>query len=402
MQWLDNLLGIDDNKDKKKKKSTKKSKAKKEKSNNKSKSNIKANENSEKAFKMNIEKSFTAMKAVLLKVPKISKDLVEIFLADLKEKGVIYFKENKIKKEFQLYINKLENDDINRAIKMSMKQKKESKSQKKSSVNHMEWLMSLMLTYGSDILADVTKKENYRTFNNEIIMNRFKDSIDKMLMQKSNFKSKSSTIFENQMKQAIENSLKKNTDMENLLRKSNIPIGVMNTGNSCYSNSILQVLFNYPDFVRAICNFREPSDKVEMENNEEELEKSEKEQKEESQTKEEEIDQKIDQEKEEKEEKEEDNNENEEIEIKSDEEAAELDEKSKQGIELIKCLQRSLVLVLKSKKKYINPNDIFEKIVNPDTGIKFVNGQQKDVVEFLDTLFKSISNGLQHNTNVMI
>lgn len=38
-------------------------------------------------------------------------------------------------------------------------------------------------------------------------------------------------------------------------REEGIPCGLKNIGNTCYFNSILQVYYNIPDFVKAILQF---------------------------------------------------------------------------------------------------------------------------------------------------
>ena len=38
-------------------------------------------------------------------------------------------------------------------------------------------------------------------------------------------------------------------------RDEGVPVGLKNIGNTCYFNSILQVYFNMPDFVKSIFDF---------------------------------------------------------------------------------------------------------------------------------------------------
>jgi len=38
-------------------------------------------------------------------------------------------------------------------------------------------------------------------------------------------------------------------------REENIPAGLKNNGNTCYFNSLLQVYYNIPEFVKAIYEF---------------------------------------------------------------------------------------------------------------------------------------------------
>ena len=41
-------------------------------------------------------------------------------------------------------------------------------------------------------------------------------------------------------------------------RKSGIPVGLKNIGNTCYFNSLLQIYFMFPQFVKGILEFKEP------------------------------------------------------------------------------------------------------------------------------------------------
>lgn len=143
------------------------------------------------------------------------------------------------------------------------------------------------------------------------------------------------------MKKAIENSLKETTPFRtnpNLtLKDSQLPCGIMNVGNSCYSSSVFQILFNYPHFAETICRFRLSKD------------------------------------------------------------AESLPEKEKKGVLLVQSLQKMFGFLTKGKRMAIDPKEILELLVNPDTGERFVDGRQKDVTEFLDILFKGLGVGLKHH-----
>ena len=66
---------------------------------------------------------------------------------------------------------------------------------------------------------------------------------------------------ESQINAAILASIKQDNyeplNPEQRKREIGCPVGLKNIGNTCYFNSILQVYFNMPDFVKAVFEFKD-------------------------------------------------------------------------------------------------------------------------------------------------
>lgn len=58
------------------------------------------------------------------------------------------------------------------------------------------------------------------------------------------------------------------------LRKGGIPPGLVNFGNSCYFNSLVQALFNIPEFVELVMSFNHEDELVKSKNLKEDTEKT--------------------------------------------------------------------------------------------------------------------------------
>ena len=57
-------------------------------------------------------------------------------------------------------------------------------------------------------------------------------------------------------------------------------------------------------------------------------------------------------------------------------------------------------MMLQKKKLFVDPKEVFEHLIHPESGDKFVTGKQNNVVEFADVLFNCVGLGLEYNQNV--
>lgn len=57
-------------------------------------------------------------------------------------------------------------------------------------------------------------------------------------------------------------------------RKKGIPPGLVNFGNSCYFNSLVQALFNIPEFVKQVMSFNHEDELIKLNNKKEEDKKT--------------------------------------------------------------------------------------------------------------------------------
>ena len=177
-----------------------------------------------KSFKQNMEKTYSKISKALK--TKKNKKHVETFLKHIKSKGIVYTKMEPAKEDFQDFLQK-------------PVYKKYSN------------FLSALSKRGSKILVEVTRNEKHRFLSNQEIKDRFEKALEDMNKPPKKFL----PSFDAQMKMAMENSLQERVPKLNK-KEADLPTGIMNTGNSCYSSAMLQVLFNYPDFVKAICGFR--------------------------------------------------------------------------------------------------------------------------------------------------
>ena len=132
-------------------------------------------------------------------------------------------------------------------------------------------------------------------------------------------------------------------------RNKNHPVGFLNTGNSCYYNCVLQILFSVRKFTKQIAKFKIENDHREI------LKGSKFEQKEKYKA---------------------------------------------SGVELILNLQELFGRMLKGNLSVLKAQPVLENMFYPETMEKFIDGDQKDVPEFLDYLFKALEAGFEmRNSN---
>ena len=159
---------------------------------------------------------------------------------------------------------------------------------------------------------------------------------------------------EKELSQAIENSIKYAQNelvfnevfiSPNLKRKNGVPVGLLNIGNTCYFNSLIQFYFMIPSLVLEILNYScHPFYKNQ--------------------------------------------------EIPSDESQKLAFVRKKAGICLVENLQRLISFMICSHKKFIDPTSVLNCIVD-DFGQEILIGDQKDVGEFHMILVGMIEEGLK-------
>lgn len=168
--------------------------------------------------------------------------------------------------------------------------------------------------------------------------------------------------FDEQMRIIKERSKKviHQLDIEIKNRSSDSPVGIKNTGNSCYISCIIQILFYNKRFLKRILKFREkPENSSEKKSD---LVVNEKEISEKNRL------------------------------LKQKEE--------KIGVNLIKSFQKIFGLMMKGTHVAVDPTEFFEAFIDPYTGKNYITGQQKDVVEFMGFMFNLLEAGLKRDTQV--
>jgi len=179
---------------------------------------------------------------------------------------------------------------------------------------------------------------------------------------------------EMQLSQAIEMSMKEQAiipdfgNPEQQVRKDGIPVGLKNVGNTCYFNSLLQIYFMLPQFVKRIMEFKYEEEKKPEENkskpsapnpnSKDSVKKEEK-----------------------KEEKKEDSKKNEK-------------NRKKASVELVLNLQKLFSYLTSSNRKYVEPTDVLKALVD-DYGNQISIGEQKDAGEFNIIFLSEINEALQ-------
>ena len=127
------------------------------------------------------------------------------------------------------------------------------------------------------------------------------------------------------------------------------PKGILNVGNSCYSACILQILLYQPKFVFKVCKFRVDSEKRRR------------------------CSAKL-------------------TEAKGAKRAKLQMRLS--GAEFIESLQGFVGQMIAGRDGYVDPSDVFSKLVDSEGKAKFADQSQEDALEFLDCVFKLVNHGM--------
>ena len=136
-----------------------------------------------------------------------------------------------------------------------------------------------------------------------------------------------------------------------------LPTGIINMGNTCYSSCILQILYHYPGFAKPICKFRiDEAKKSRFENLAQTLKNS-----------------------------------------KSQSGKHQL---ILNGSLLIETLQNFFYQLTAAGNNQADPSDVLSKMVSRDGNELFAIGKQEDVVEFMNCAFDLIEAGLELDQRV--
>lgn len=150
------------------------------------------------------------------------------------------------------------------------------------------------------------------------------------------------------MNKAIEASLKMNTqgsyeplDLENRARKSGEPVGLKNVGNTCYFNSLMQILFRVRPFVKEIVKLDGLDDTKVLES-----------------------------------------------------QPAEQQKKFRESIAMVRNLQELFISLIGSNQKYTDPAPVLNKCVDSN-GEHVKIGDQQDITEYAINFFERIEEVLE-------
>ena len=195
--------------------------------------------------------------------------------------------------------------------------------------------------------------ENYSKLSN--VNGEFSNSKSIRDQEKENFEKAMENSMNHNIKPKFQDKLDKTVKRENNLSF----IGMANLGNTCYFNSIMQILFFSDCFANKICQYDPDTTKISnISENDSEL------------------------------------NEEDKKKIKMKKIFLE------NGTELIQEIQIMFGRMLKGKINYANPQGVLDHLMEKMNNRKVEVGLQKDLVEFLGIFFECIEAGFSVDKNV--
>jgi ubiquitin carboxyl-terminal hydrolase 25/28 len=233
-------------------------------------------------------------------------------------------------------------------------------------LNYLQILQELYQEYGQMGFSQALIKQAYDSCNDRSkvldLLFQLSEQNQKMIQEADMKKVPQSAgdDYELEMNKAIEASLKEAKGVvafeplnpEQRLRKSGMPVGLKNIGNTCYVNSLLQTYFSNEKFVKAVLDF-DPESKIKEEA------------------------------------------------LKSPQKGGEKDVKQYRvtaSVKLVKHLQKLFAMMIRSHKKYVDPTNVLNTVVD-DMGNPIPIGDQKDITEFNINFLSRIDEALQQNSD---
>ena len=218
----------------------------------------------------------------------------------------------------------------------------------------------LLSEKGNEVLAALTRDEKFLNYDKQEIKENFANYVKNYCNVTKAPETRQNLTSEEKLMQVMKQSRRTVHHLDIHLRKrdSSTPMGIKNTGNSCYISSILQILFYSNSFLKKIFNFRKST---EEKNKEQDIRAKKQNEKDSMQRR------------------------------KAEE----------QGADLVQGLQNMFGMMVKGESLVVDPSELFKKLVDPVTGENFVSGHQKDVTEFLDFFFKLLGAGFRKNKKVV-